>query len=137
MTEEISSKPVDVIRAFFDAGNRGDMETCFGLVADDITWHNLGSHPLSGTFSGKPDLMERLLGPLFSQLENGIHTDIERLIESGDTVVALNRGTARTRDHKPYNNTYCHVFRVRNGQIYEVSEYCDSALVCQTFGEQG
>jgi uncharacterized protein len=34
----------------------------------------------------------------------------------------------------PYNNTYCHVFRIVNGKIKEVTEYLDTELVTRAFG---
>ena len=39
----------EIVRSFYEAGNRGDFETCFALVADDITWTNIGTTALSGT----------------------------------------------------------------------------------------
>jgi ketosteroid isomerase-like protein len=33
------------------------------------------------------------------------------------------------RGYADYHQTYCHVFRVRDGQLTEVIEHCDTALV--------
>ena len=123
-----------IVRSFYEAGNRGDMETCFGLIADDITWTNIGSTALSGTYTGKPELMEKLLGPLFGQLEAGIASEIHSLIAEGDYVVAQTSGTAQTKDGRPYNNRYCQVIRLRDGQMVEVTEYFDTHLAGTVFG---
>jgi ketosteroid isomerase-like protein len=123
-----------IVLDFYAAGARGDMDTCFGLLADDIEWTNIGSTRLSGTFSGKQVLMEKLLGPLFDQLKAGISSDIVRLTAEADVVVAETRGSAETHDGKPYNNTYCQVIRIRDGQFVEVTEYMDTALVDAVFG---
>ena len=125
-----------VVLDFYEAGARGDMEACFGLLADDITWTNIGSTKFSGTFSGKQALTEQLLGPLFSQLKAGISSDIERLTAEGDIVVAQTSGSAETLDGTPYNNTYCQVIRIRDGKIAEVKEYFDTAMVGSVFGDQ-
>ena len=119
---------------FFEAGNRGDMDTCFGLIADDIRWTNMGTTSLSGTYSGKAELMEKLLGPLFGQLKQGIHMDVVRLVAEGDHVVAQTQGTAETLDGRPYNNSYCWVIRVRNGQFAELTEFMDTELATAVFG---
>ena len=87
-----------IVRAFYDAGNRGDFEACFDLIADDVTWTNVGSTSLSGTYRGKEELMEKLLGPLFGRLKAGIRSTIERLFGEADCVIALTAGTAETRD---------------------------------------
>ncbi|MEE4383700.1 MAG: nuclear transport factor 2 family protein [Pseudomonadales bacterium] len=123
-----------VVRAFFEAGNRGDMDACFALIADDVVWHNLGSTRLSGTFRGKAMLMEELLGPLFGSLKAGIRSELEALIGEGDTVVAVTSGTAETMDGRPYCNRYCQLMRIRDGRIVEVTEFADTDLMRRTFG---
>ncbi len=123
-----------VVLDFYEAGARGDMDACFALLADDVTWTNIGSTKFSGTYIGKQALAEDLLGPLFSQLKSGISSQIERLTAEGDSVVAQTSGTAETMNGTPYNNTYCQVIRIRDGQIVDVKEYMDTALIDSVFG---
>ncbi len=123
-----------VVLDFYEAGARGDVDACFALLADDITWTNIGSTKFSGTYNGKKAIVENLLGPLFGQLKAGISSRIERLTAEGDIVVAQTSGSAETRDGKPYNNTYCQVIRIRDGRMAEVTEYMDTALVDAVFG---
>ena len=124
----------DIVRSFYEAGNRGDFDACFDMVADDVTWTNIGTTALSGTYAGKAELMEKLLGPLFGQLEAGISSTIDALIAEDDWVVALTSGTATTKDGRPYNNSYCQVIRLRDGKFAEVKEYFDTALAASVFG---
>jgi ketosteroid isomerase-like protein len=123
-----------VVLDFYAAGARGDMDTCMALLADDVTWTNIGATRFSGTYVGKKALVEQLLGPLFGQLKAGIASEIERLTAEGDIVVAQTQGTAETRAGVSYNNTYCQVIRIRDGRIAEVKEYFDTALVDAVFG---
>jgi len=123
-----------VVQAFYDAGARGDMDACFALLAEDIIWINIGSTKFSGTYTGKQALIEQLLGPIFGQLKAGISSTIENMIAEADLVVAQTTGNAETQDGKPYNNTYCQVFRIRKGKIAEVKEYFDTELVSAVFG---
>ena len=127
-------KNKQVVLDFYEAGALGDMDTCFALMADDVTWTNIGSTKFSGTYTGKQAIAEDLLGPLFSQLIAGISSKIERLTAEGDIVVAQTSGTAETVDGAPYNNTYCQVIRICNGQIADVKEYMDTALIDSVFG---
>lgn len=131
MTLEANKK---LVSDFFEAGNRGDFDACFALIADDIVWTNSGSTRFSGRFSGKQTVMNDLIGPLFGRLKNGIHAEIVKLVAEGDIVVAETRGRAETTDGKPYNNSYCHIVRLRDGQWAEVTEFLDTALVDETFG---
>ena len=123
-----------VVLDFYEAGARGDMDACFALLADDVTWTNIGSTKFSGTYIGKQALAENLLGPLFGELKAGISSQIEQLTAEGDIVVAQTSGNAETRDGTPYNNTYCQVMRIRDGQIAAVKEYMDTALIDSVFG---
>jgi ketosteroid isomerase-like protein len=123
-----------VVLDFYDAGARGDMDACFALLADNIIWTNIGTTKFSGTYAGKQALAENLLGPLFGQLKAGISSQIERLTAEDDFVVAQTSGTAETADGTPYNNTYCQVIRICDGQIAEVKEYMDTALIDSVFG---
>jgi ketosteroid isomerase-like protein len=123
-----------VVRAFFDAGNRGDLDSCLGLMADNIAWTNIGSTKFSGTFVGKEALIADLLGPLFDRLQAGISATLDSMIAESDWVVVQSRGEAETKDGRPYNNTYCHVFRIDGGKIGEVTEYFDTELTSSVFG---
>lgn len=123
-----------LVQSFYDAGNRGDFDACFDFLSDDITWTNIGSTNLSGTYRGKAVLMEELLGPLFGQLKAGISSSIEILIAEDDFVVALTSGTAETLDGRPYNNKYCQVIRISDGKFVEVTEYFDTELTSSIFG---
>jgi ketosteroid isomerase-like protein len=123
-----------IVRSFYEAGNRGDFDFCFNLISDDIVWTNTGSTRFSGTYRGKSELMEKLLTPLFSQLKSGISSSVEKLFGEDDYVIALTSGTAETIDGRPYNNRYCQIIRLRNGKFAEVTEYMDTALVKSIFG---
>lgn len=123
-----------IVLDFYEAGACGDMDACFALLADEITWTNIGTTKFSGTFSGKHALVEQLLGPLFGQLQAGISSKIERLVAEDDIVVAQTTGSAETHDGTPYNNSYCQVIRIRDGKIVEVKEYLDTALIDAVFG---
>ena len=125
-----------VVLDFYEAGARGDMERCFGLIADDIVWTNIGSTRFSGRYEGKQALMDELLGPLFGSLKAGISSDIERLTAEGDIVVAQTSGTAETHDGTPYNNSYCQIMQIRDGKIVAVKEYFDTALADAVFGSE-
>lgn len=123
-----------VAEAFYDAGNRGDMDACFGLLAEDIVWTSVGTTAVSGTYSGKDELMGKLLGPVFGELKAGISSAIDNMIAEGDYVTVQSRGTAETKDGRPYNNTYCHIMKIYDGKIVELTEFCDTQLTHSVYG---
>jgi ketosteroid isomerase-like protein len=123
-----------IVRDFFDAGNRNDTDKLVAMIADDVIWTAVGRTRLSGTFRGKAELNEKLFGPLFGSLKQGIHMTEEQMIAEGDRVVAECSGKAETLDGKPYNNHYCWIIRIRDGQLAEVTEFADTELIASVFG---
>ena len=72
-------KNKQIVEAFYQAGDRGDMEACLGMLADDIRWTNIGSTRFSGTYVGKQTLVEQLIGPLFAELKAGISSGVKKI----------------------------------------------------------
>jgi len=118
-----------VLTAIFDALARGDSGPFVEAMADDFTWEMEGSTAWSGTYRGKAEVQEKVLKPLFAQFATPYRNRAERMIAEGDTVVVLCRGEVTTRAGKPYNNSYCYVIRMRDGQMTELREYFDTELV--------
>lgn len=124
----------NLVRSFYEAGDVGDVEAAMALLSDDVSWTNIGSTDFSGKFDGKEALTANLLGPVFSRLKAGIKTTVDLMVAEGEYVVVQDRGVAETVDGKPYNNTYCHIFRIEEGAIVEVLEFFDTALTQKVLG---
>ena len=123
-----------IVEQFFEASNQGDMHTSMSIISNDTVWKEIGTSIFSGTYHGMDELQEKLLGPLFGQLKQGIRMEIDRLIAEEDHVVALTSGFAETLHGKTYNNTYCWVIKLHDGKFVEVIEYMDTELVTSVFG---
>jgi ketosteroid isomerase-like protein len=123
-----------LVTRWLELAGRGEVEAAMGLFAPEAVWSNIGSTRFSGDFVGLAEIGEKLLGPLFASLEDGIRSEVEAVIADGDRAVVLSAGRARTRTGKDYNNTYAQVFTVRDGKIVSVREYMDTALVDAVFG---
>ena len=114
--------------------SKGNAEPFVGNMADDVRWTIIGTTKFSGTFHGKQAVIDKLLTPLIAQLEGSISVTADRFIAEDDHVVVQGRGKATTKTGKPYNNTYCHVYRIANGKLQEIMEYLDTELVTAAFG---
>jgi uncharacterized protein len=115
--------------------SKGNTEAFLGSIADDVRYNIIGTTKYSGTFNGKQELINKLLDPLSAQLEGGIAVTPDKLIADGDYVAMQAHGKARSKNGRSYNNTYCHVFRIANGKVQEVTEYLDTELVTSAFGK--
>ena len=59
----------------------------------------------------------------------------DRFIAEGDFVVVEARGRSTTKQGKPYNNSYCWIYRFTNGEVTALTEYLDTALVAEVLGD--
>lgn len=123
-----------VIESFYAASNVGDLDTVVGLLAEEITWTNIGTTAFSGTFTGRDKLVAELMGPVFSRLKAGIQATVRQMVAEDDAVIVQVDGTAETVEGRAYNNTYCHVFRLADGKIVEATEYFDTELTARVLG---
>jgi uncharacterized protein len=123
-----------LLQEIFGQLAQGNSEALVNALADDVAWHVTGTTKFSRTYSGKPSLLNDLVVPLFSQFEGPYKNFADRFIADGDYVAVECRGQATTKSGLPYNNKYCFIFRIDNGQIKEVTEYMDTQLVVTTFG---
>lgn len=98
-------------------------------LADEVSWTIIGSTAWSKTYRGKQAVLGELLGPLNAQLADGNRITAHRLIAEDDCVVVEARGHNLTKAGDPYQNSYCWIFRLVDGQVVELTEYADTALI--------
>ena len=96
-------------------------------MAEDFRWTIIGTTKFSGTYQGKQVVIDKLLTPLIAQLDGPICVTADRFIAEDDYVMQ-GHGTATTKTGKPYNNTYCMVWRIAQGKFEEMTEHLDTEL---------
>ncbi len=109
--------------------SRGNPQPLLDSLADDVVWTIIGSTPLSGIYRGKREVTGNLLARLRARLATPVTFTFERFIADGEHVVLQARGQATAVTGLPYNNTYCIVARIVNGQIREMTDYIDTELI--------
>jgi ketosteroid isomerase-like protein len=124
-----------LIQDMFAELSKGNAPAFLNAMADDVRFTIMGTTKYSGTFNGKQELINKVLQPLTAQLEGGLTITPENFIAEGDFVAMQARGKSTTKSGKPYNNTYCQVFRIANGKVQELTEYLDTELVTSAFGK--
>ncbi len=115
-------------RVYREASN-GNAQPLLDSLAPDITWTIIGSTPLSGVYHGRDEVTGTLLAGLRARLASPVRFTIDRLISEGEYVVMQARGQATTIDGLAYDNTYCIVARIADGQIHELTDYIDTELI--------
>lgn len=127
-TELTKEQNKDIVRRAIAAISQGDLDGFMADAAEDVTLSVMGA--IFPPIHGKQRVMKGLRNALGARLQGGtIVMTIENLIAEGDFVAEQSKGTARTNDGKDYNNTYCRVWRIRDGKIHAMQEYLDTELV--------
>ena len=103
-------------------------------LADDASWTVTGQYSWSHQFKGRDAILSGLMGHFRSFFAERPRTLAYNFIADGDFVVVEARGDNVTKAGLRYDNQYCLVYRIENGKIKEIKEYCDSTLVERVLG---
>lgn len=122
------------IRSAFESWEQGDMRPFFALVSADVLWTVIGSTPISGTYQGKSAFLEGAAGNLTARFAGPLTAKIIDVRADGDKVFLQWEGRARTTDGRPYEQTYCWVLTMSDGQVVEALAYLDTELVSSIVG---
>ena len=114
----------EVVRKFFEAGNKQDLETLSGLVASSLTVDN----PLFGQGNVVPRAVFKTSLDNMRKAFPNLNMHVVNMISQGDTVVTEELETATlSTNGRSYKIPVCIVMRVNDqGQIYETHNYWDT-----------
>jgi uncharacterized protein len=124
-----------LLQGIFAEMSVGNAKPFVDSMADDFRWTVTGTTKWSKTYDGKQVVLSELFGALRSRIGDQIRATAHRFIAEGDYVVVEARGNNVTKAGKPYNNSYCFVFRLADGRLKELTEYLDTELVTAAFGD--
>ena len=114
-----------VVRAVYDAFDRGDLAAIMALVAPGVTVQQSPAVPWGGTYTGHEGL-GRFLAALTGHLDS--RPEIERLFADGDghvVQVGRTRGTVRATG-AGFDVAEVHLWTVRDGLVQRFEAYLDA-----------
>jgi ketosteroid isomerase-like protein len=129
MHNQHSEQNRKLMQDIFIGLEQGNGKPFIDCLAEDFCWIIMGNTAWSGTYRGKQAVQQRLLQPLFTQFAERYTNRALRIIADGEYVAVECRGKVTTRSGKAYNNAYCWVCRIADGQLLELTEYMDTELV--------
>ena len=121
-------KAIDTINKALDMLSKGDFENFETLLAENMYFKMSGNTSLSGEAFSKNEFLETV-GNVMALLDGPIKLNVKKVIDGGDWVVSIADGEATTLLGEPYNNEYCHVWKVKDGLIVELREFLDTAML--------
>jgi len=104
----------------------GEPERFLAFLHDDVVYAISGNHPFSQKIRGK-EAIGALMAQVGSAFEDGgPKYEVERLIVSGDSIVATFKGSGLLKNGKTYDNDYCMIFDFVDGRVARITEFFDS-----------
>ena len=114
----MKNEVIEVFNAYTGALSKGDFETVFDTLSDNIVWHMGGESSLSGIIKGKQALGERL--GEFAKRSNGTFRVITNWAASNDCFVAASVVSLAEMGKEKLNNPGIDLFRIEDKKIQEV-----------------
>jgi ketosteroid isomerase-like protein len=108
----------------------GDLDGAFDLLSDDfVYWSNVSRAESDRDYLKNASRWRSTFVPVTMEF-------IDEAVD-GPTVVieALGDGTTTLGDR--YNSTYVYIFKVTDGHLTSMREYCDTKLVAEVLGRAG
>ena len=121
-----------IIDQFYEAIRTGDTPSLHSLIAEDF-WLICPTqdHVLSGIYEGKQRFFEDVTPVVFGRVnpeEITFCADHRVVFDGGEVVVAMAQNNGQALTGERYDQTYVHIFKVRDGQVLALIECFDSAL---------
>jgi ketosteroid isomerase-like protein len=106
----------DAVERYFDGFRTSDHARILDLLTEDVVWDLPGFKHLAGkaAFDGEIENPEFEGSPTLS---------VDRLVEEGDTVVAIGTGAGRHRSGTVHRLAYCDVFTFDGHLVRRVESY--------------
>ncbi|QJC22046.1 nuclear transport factor 2 family protein [Arcanobacterium buesumense] len=119
----MNTENMEVFNSYAEALARGDFDTAFELMSDDVVWHMGGESPLSGVTVGKQSLADRLAE--FARMSNGTFRVITNWAASNDDFVATSVVSLAERGKEKLNDPGIDLFRIADRKIQEVWTFAE------------
>ena len=132
----MSQENVDLVRAAWDAWERGDMEAIFAFYDPAIVWDQtgFGAHELSAVYHGH-DGVRQFFREWLAPFES-YYAHAEDFIDAGEAVVVRCRqgGRGKTSGAAVEMPPYWQVYRLRDGLVIRIEVYRVQAEALEAAG---
>src|SRR5262245_32013871 len=119
---------IPVVRAFYEALDRGDVARILSLMDPQIEWVVPTSLPYGGVFRGHEGFREFLAKLIQQPLE--FRRGLREYLDAGDRIVVPLRFFARRKgSQQEFEVSEVHIWTVLRGKIAAFEAYLDTAMV--------
>jgi ketosteroid isomerase-like protein len=125
----MSDNHVQIVKDFFAAMGRGDMQALQALCAEDFVWILPGEDwPLAGTYRGHAGLADLLQKS--EMLETS--TEPREFVAQGDRVLVVGFASGKViATNKTFKDDWVFAITVQNGKLTNIREYIDTQALAR------
>jgi ketosteroid isomerase-like protein len=126
-----SEENVRIVKKFFEAMARGNVQGLLALSTEDIEWIIPGEGwPLAGTLRGHAELRD-FPQKVFETMESSFPSP-PAYVAQGDRVLMISSGRGRIKaTNKTFEDDSAIAITVRNGKVTNIREYIDTQAVAR------
>jgi ketosteroid isomerase-like protein len=118
------------IRAFYDAVDRRDIPTAFGVLDPDVEWVAPASLPYGGTYRGVDAVANEYFGGFLRHVDDDFALRAEEITGAADTVVVRGRLSGHGRvSGRPFEVRQVGLWTVRGGRVVQFEYSLDTAAL--------
>jgi len=119
-------------QAIEDIGNL-NVEGLLAIIDDDIDFRLMGTTPFSKPLRGKEAYLG-IIGEVGSYLDGFIKLTVDEMIPAGEWVIVRTSGHGVMKETgADYDNQYLMMWKLRDGMVVKVREYCCTKMVMEYF----
>ncbi|WP_233632790.1 Atu4866 domain-containing protein [Parapedobacter sp. ISTM3] len=115
----------EIVAVRFEKWKKGEADF-FGLLADDVVWTVSGKSPVSGTYHGKTDFLERAVNPIIGRLKTPLKPELISLTADSFFVWLHFSARATTKTDEIYENTYIWKMQLTDNKITNCIAFLDT-----------
>ncbi|CAM3908274.1 nuclear transport factor 2 family protein [Kibdelosporangium persicum] len=120
---------MDVIRAHYEASDRGDLPGMLAPLGPGTKWTEAAGFPYAGTYTGPGEVREHVFEAIAKDWD-GYRFSLGELLDAGDTVIGVGTYTGTHRETgKSFTARVAHLWRFDAGAVVGFEQIVDSALV--------
>ncbi len=123
--------PIETVKSFYDALDRGDAPAALSLLAPDMEWSVVAGWPYKPNGRGPQAVAEGVLMPVLKEWR-GYRLHGSDMFAAGDKVVSMGTMTGvHVVTGKALEAAYVHVWEVADGKIVRMRQIVDTARVVE------
>jgi ketosteroid isomerase-like protein len=130
---KLNEKNTAIVRQALEDISNQNVEGLLAIIDDDIDFRLMGTSPLSRRLHGKEEYLG-IVAEVGSYLDGFIQLTVDDLIPAGEWVIVRASGHAKMKaTGEDYDNQYCMMWKLKDGKVVKLREYCCTKMIMEYF----